>query len=272
MTTFPLLKLPILAQEVVVRQWDVKLIRKCIFSFERGTDYIGKIKKQIFVPCNPSYSNQEKQIEEITKTLHSIIRFKTYSFRAVNVGIDSIVNCFLWKYSKKLEKFQFYQNAVDRQVTVDHLNFLFKEITVVDMVIELKTDTMKLDYKPEFNYENLNLSFVNSISFDSFLSINCHFVDIRMPKISSEEIIRFIESWMVGNLESIVKITFEITNDVFDEQVVFDHFNDKTTKTQIFDREPLPNEKTILRDDGFMGHLIFGLRKFEFHYLTEFGM
>ncbi|CAL2027880.1 unnamed protein product [Caenorhabditis brenneri] len=172
---------------------------------ENQDPWVRKSGNQFIISCGRTYNSQEQLLEQLTQSLHEIIRVQKYDFMATQVSLDSVMNCFIWKFSKKFRSFTYFQNDVDKVVNSGHLEFLLETITVESMSLTLKTDHNRLE---------------NSILFETFLSMKCKAVHIGMPAATSENIISFVKSWLSGNLENLEVFSVEIRNDIFDERAV----------------------------------------------------
>lgn len=183
---------------------------------------VRKSGNQFIIPCGRTYDSQKQVLKQLTQSLHEIIRVQKYDFMATQVSLDSVMKCFIWKFSKKFRSFTYFQNDVDKVVNSGHLEFLLETITVEDMSLTLKTDHNRLEYKPkELKQAELKLHFKNSILFNTFLSMKSKAVHIGMPTATSENIVSFVKSWLSGNLENLEVFSVEIRNDIFDERAVF---------------------------------------------------
>ncbi|EGT50794.1 hypothetical protein CAEBREN_17388 [Caenorhabditis brenneri] len=234
---------------------------------ENRDPWIQKSGNQFIIPCGRTYGCQEQVLKQLTQSLHEIIRVQKYDFMATQVSLDSVMNCFIWKFSKKFRSFTYSQNDVDKVVNSGHLKFLLETITVESMSLTLKTDHNRLEYEPkELKHNELKLHFKNSILFKTFLKMQCKAVHIGMPTTTSENIVSFVKSWLSGNLENLEAFSVEIQNDIFNERAVFKELADwliQYPEDHLQHNSITPCVKHIKRSDGKVAEL-------KFHFLKKF--
>lgn len=234
---------------------------------ENHEPWIRKSGSRFIVPCGRTYDSQEQVLKQLTQSLHEIIRVQKYDFMATQVSLDSVVNCFIWRYSKKFRNFTYFQNDVDKVVNSGHLEFILETITVENMSLTLKTDHNRMEYNPEeLKQDELKLHFKNSMSFDTFLKMQCKVVHIGMPTAISENIASFVKSWVAGKLENLEVFSVEIQNEIFDERAIFENIAEWIV--QYPENHPqqhniTPYVKHIKRPDGKVAEL-------KFHFLKKF--
>lgn len=223
-------------------------------------------RANFFLFCGKAYTDQELIVKSLTQHFHEIMRFNAYSFRAIQVSLNSIMSSFIWKHTKKFRDFVFSQNEVDTSATSKQLKFLLEEITVNQMELRLKPEIYPQIFKLDLKHSSLKLDYSQSINFDSYFNMKCEKVWITVSKVSSEDIVKFVRNWIDGKLENLQFFSVEIRTDVFDEEFIFSKFKENMFE---FPREHpnhnvRPNIKDIRRKNGKMARLSFYLRKFEF--------
>uniref|UniRef100_A0A1I7TEV3 FBA_2 domain-containing protein n=1 Tax=Caenorhabditis tropicalis TaxID=1561998 RepID=A0A1I7TEV3_9PELO len=203
--------------------------------------------------CEEEEPKKTNLLKDLYDDIFSIVTIRSCRLITKNASLTSISSCFLWKCQKSnFDEIEIHQVPEDPFVSFEELRFLLEDLSCDSMRLYLKIGHPRTDFRIRLKGKSIDIHNCGCISFESFCEMECEEVYIERWNTTFEDIIRFVNSWLNGNLKHLKGFTvicFVVREHVFQE---FEHLFVQQEVPHFFRKD---RSKFIRRQDGKVARL-----------------